>query len=109
MANDRHDGIVHTAAIGLTASITSFITSTAQLHVSIVLIASSARRRAADDISIWVFGDSDNVIVKTVADSARFLACPSTPFKIRSISICRMLSSTYNYRKKKTNHVGVHR
>jgi hypothetical protein len=42
----------HTAAIGLTASITRLMTSTALLHVSIVLIASSARLRAAVSISV---------------------------------------------------------
>jgi hypothetical protein len=82
----------HTAAMALTASITRFITSTALLHVSIILIASSARPRAVDNVSIWLsraglsrsavaelavltaavteeLAFADTVIVKTVADS----------------------------------------
>jgi hypothetical protein len=47
----------HTAAIGLTVSITNLITQTAPFHVFIVLIAlisPSARQRAVRDTSVWV-------------------------------------------------------
>jgi hypothetical protein len=79
----------YTVAMGLTASITRLITSTALLHVSIVSIASSARPRAALNVSVWFsrvglyrsavaelaaavneeLASADTVIVKCVADS----------------------------------------
>jgi hypothetical protein len=59
---DKENDTGHTAAIGLTASITSLITSTALPHVFIALRASPARQSATPDISVWQFAVT--VIIK---------------------------------------------
>jgi hypothetical protein len=49
----KHD-ISHTSAIGPTVSITCLTRPTALFHVFMVPITSSARRRVASDISVWL-------------------------------------------------------
>jgi hypothetical protein len=46
----------HTAAIGLTMSITNLITFTALFHVFIIFMASSARQSVARDVSVSFSG-----------------------------------------------------
>jgi hypothetical protein len=102
---EKRNDMRRTAAIGLTASMTCLITSTALLHVSMVFIASSARRRVASNISVSLF--ADRVIVTSVADSVGCPTIPSTLPKMISSSACRMLSQTCKILRKRRTTLGL--